>query len=280
MENVNFQIEIKRAQFRAALIFAADKDIRYYLNSVCLHVGECGDARLVATDGHRMAVIQVCSESAAAPGEYLIPRDALKAIKKAGRYDAPLALKIAGDGFTISEQFEAGAILSGGKLVDGKFPDWRRVIPDPAAMSGAAGCYQASYLADIQKALIELGDKKGLFYMLQDGENGSGLVMQAGLGFLCVVMPLRKMATDTAEFVAAMPEFMPRIRPHAIIETATGKQDFPFDHFQNTNDKRRAPQLPPPPEFIILETEAPAADDAEYLEYLASLQPAPIEAAA
>jgi len=269
MENVNFTIEIKRAQFRAALIFAADKDIRHYLNSVCLHVGECGDARLVATDGHRLAVVQVCSESAAAPGEYLIPRDALKAIKKAGRYDAPgLLLNITGDRFTLVDPI-GGAIVGGDKLIDGRFPDWRRVIPDPAVMSGAAGCYQASYLADIQKAMVELGDREGLFYMLQDGENGSGLAMLASLGFLCVVMPLRKMVIEAAAFSEAMPEFMPRIRPHAIVENASGA-GFPRDALQDVSDKRRAPEMAPPA----------AADDAEYLEYLASLQAAPIAAAA
>lgn len=45
-QTVNFSIDVTRAQLRAALIFAGDRDIRYYLNGVCLHVGECGDARL------------------------------------------------------------------------------------------------------------------------------------------------------------------------------------------------------------------------------------------
>lgn len=63
-----FTITITRAQLRAALIFAADKDIRYYLNAVLLEVGECGDCRLVAADGHRIAVLSAGDHPHAVPG--------------------------------------------------------------------------------------------------------------------------------------------------------------------------------------------------------------------
>ena len=167
-QTVKFSIEVTRAQLRAALIFAADKDIRYYLNGVCLHVGECGDARLVATDGHRLAIVNLCDQSSATPGEYLIPRDVLKTVKKAGRLDKiPLLLSIDGDAFQLIDQ-AARAILGGAKLIDGRFPDYQRVVPMPENMDGTPGTFNASYLADIQRALIELGDKNGFFTMLQN----------------------------------------------------------------------------------------------------------------
>ena len=144
-KTVKFSIEVTRAQLRAALIFSAVKDIRYYLNCVCLHVGECGDARLVATDGHRLAIVKLCDQSSAAPGEYLIPSDTLKTVKKAGRLDKlPLLLTVDGGRFSLADQSD-GAILCGSKLIDGKFPDFQRVTPMPENMSGEPGAFNAAY---------------------------------------------------------------------------------------------------------------------------------------
>lgn len=310
-QTVKFSIEVTRAQLRAALIFAADKDIRYYLNGVCLHVGECGDARLVATDGHRLAIVKLCEQSSAAPGEYLIPRDILKTIKKAGRLDTiPLLLTIDGDGFQLEDQ-AARAIIGGAKLIDGKFPDYQRVIPIPENMDGTPGAFNASYLADIQKALNELGEKWGTFAMLQNGPNNSGLVARADIGFLCVVMPVKAGDPPTAADVA---QFMPRRMPRAVVVMADPGLcgDFPRDPLQNVEDKRApagdieaaapavvahcgadiaawidpAGALQAAGLLVVAhvgdnrpETEA-APDDAEYLEYLASMEANALQAAA
>lgn len=306
-QTVKFSIEVTRAQLRAALIFAGDRDIRYYLNGVCLHVGECGDARLVATDGHRLAIVKLCDQSSATPGEYLITRDVLKTIKKAGRLDKiPLLLSIDGDTFQIVDQADR-AILGGARLIDGKFPDFQRVIPDPSTMDGAPGTFNAAFLADIQKALIELGDKNGFFTMLQDGGNQRALVVREDKDFLCVVMGMRGFDTPSAPDVA---QFMPRRMPRAVIETAAGGHAFPCDPAQNVDDKRAmAGDIEAPavmahcgadiaawidPDGTLQAAgllmvahvgdkapeSAPAADDAEYLEYLASMQADKLQAAA
>lgn len=268
MENqsVKFSIEVTRAQLRAVLIFAAEKDIRYYLNGVCLHVGECGDARLVATDGHRLAIVKLCNKSSATPGEYLIPRAVLKTVKKAGRLDKlPLLLTIAGDGFQLVDQYD-DSILGGAKLIDGRFPDYQRIIPIPENMDGTPGTFNASYLADIQRALIELGDNNGFFSMLQNGEKSGALVVREDKGFLCVVMGMRGFDQPTAPDVA---QFMPRRLPVAVVETAAGGQAFPCDPLQDVTDKRATP-----------DDIEPAAIDPEYLAYMQSLQPAPLAIAA
>lgn len=301
-QTVKFSIEVTRAQLRAALIFAADKDIRYYLNSVCLHVGECGDARLVATDGHRLAIVKLCEQSSAAPGEYLIPRDILKTVKKAGRLDTiPLLLTIDGDGFQLEDQ-AARAIIGGAKLIDGKFPDYQRVIPIPENMDGTPGTFNASYLADIQKALMELGDKNGFYSMLQNGEKSGALVVREDKDFLCVVMGMRGFDQPSAPDVA---QFMPRRMPRAVVVMADPGLcgDFPRDPLQNVEDKRApavvahcgadiaawidpAGALQAAGLLVVAhvgdkrpETEA-APDDAEYLEYLASMEANALQAAA
>ncbi len=157
-----FTITLTRAQLRAALIFAADKDIRYYLNAVCLEVGECGDCRLISTDGHRLAVLAVGDHPSAAPGEYLIPRDVIKAIKRAGRstsktVELDITHNKTEDGNTGGRVMVRSAddIIAGGALVDGKFPDWQRVAPQPSQMSGEPAAFNAFYLGDIGEARVE-----------------------------------------------------------------------------------------------------------------------------
>ena len=237
MNATKFTIETDRNKLRAALIFAADKDIRFYLNSVCLHVDECGGARLVSTDGHRLAIITLGDYPAAAPGEYLIPRDAIKSIKKAsGRSFNGVNIEIDGERFTLSAYDE---ILGGGKLIDGKFPDFQRVTPaNVDGWTGQAATFNADYVHDIKRALIELGDKNGFFTMAQNGPNNAGLVVRADKGFLCVVMAMR--GDDYNPTAADIAEFMPRRMPRAIIETASGGGAFPCDPLQDVGDKRGA----------------------------------------
>lgn len=256
METAKFTVTLTRAQLRAALIFAGDKDIRYYLNGVLLQVSEGKDARLVATDGHRCAVVTVGDHAAAVPGDYILPRDALKAIKRATRNTGDTVdLTIEGGRVVIS----AGAdIISGGALIDGKFPDYQRIIPDPARMSGEVGSFRAEYLADIGRAAQELGDKWGGCPLLQNGPNNSGLAVFESLGLAVVVMPYRADLDARPDMSA----FYPRRVFSATVETATGAQAFPCDPLQDISDKRApvevvAAGLP----VVETTTAAPARDD-------------------
>lgn len=106
------------------------EETRYYLNGIYLHAhGSDGDKtlRAVATDGHRLARVEVSLPAGAAgmPG-VIIPRKAIYELRKlldeAGG-DVHIALSdtkirfICGDAVLIS------------KLIDGNFPDYERVIP-------------------------------------------------------------------------------------------------------------------------------------------------------
>lgn len=231
-----FAITLTRAQVRAALIFAADGDIRHYLNGVCLEVGECGDTRLIATCGSQLAVLAVGDHPAATPGEYIIPRDVLKAIKRAGRkVPAEISLQIDGARVIVASGDE---ILSGGQIIDGKFPDWQRVCPEPERMSGEAGSFDARYLANIRTALLELGDRHGVYNLLQNGPAMSALTIAPDHGLMVVTMPVRADGRATSRDRA---RFMPR-RPvfAAVVETAAGGQAYPFDPAQDVTDKRPA----------------------------------------
>ena len=117
----NLRYIIERTSFAMA-----QQDVRYYLNGLLLEAGP-GRLRAVATDGHRLAL---CDTEAAiendTPHQVIVPR---KGVLELARLmsDESASVKIslganyiraAGDDFTFTS-----------KLVDGKFPDYDRVLP-------------------------------------------------------------------------------------------------------------------------------------------------------
>jgi len=107
----------------------AQQDIRYYLNGMLL-VLEGKDLIAVATDGHRLAFSQTTLENAPTGGgqkqEIIIPRKTiLECQHLLSDGDEPLELSLSGNQIKLS--FGDVELIS--KLVEGKFPDYQRVIP-------------------------------------------------------------------------------------------------------------------------------------------------------
>jgi DNA polymerase-3 subunit beta len=107
----------------------AQQDIRYYLNGMLL-VLEGKDLIAVATDGHRLAFSQTTLENAPTGGgqkqEIIIPRKTiLECQHLLSDGDEPLELSLSGNQIKLS----FGDIELISKLVEGKFPDYQRVIP-------------------------------------------------------------------------------------------------------------------------------------------------------
>lgn len=107
------------------------EETRYYLNGVYIHALEGDDAapklRLVATDGHRMARLEdTLPEGASGIPGIIVPRktvnDLIRLLEdQEGNIDLSLgATKI---------RFEIDDLLLTSKLIDGRFPDYDRVIP-------------------------------------------------------------------------------------------------------------------------------------------------------
>ncbi len=114
---------------------------RYYLCGVALQRGECdGEPRLihVATDGHGMAIAaRPIPDGAEELPDIIIPGDAVSAFLAAAKLDkgATEAARVSVDtskgAGVISIDLGAFALCS--KLIDGTFPDWRRVADLSAA---------------------------------------------------------------------------------------------------------------------------------------------------
>ena len=92
----------------------AKQDIRYYLNGFCLS----SSGYLVTTDGHRMVVVQDAFDSIG--HDVIVPRDAVKYLPRKGTLTMHVYRSwIVFDGIGLTC-----------RLIEGRFPDYTRVIPD------------------------------------------------------------------------------------------------------------------------------------------------------
>jgi DNA polymerase-3 subunit beta len=103
----------------------AQQDIRYYLNGLLL-VAKGNELRMVATDGHRLAYAAETLPDTPAPIEVILPRKTvLELSRQLADNDDPLEITLT----PTQARFSFGSIELVSKLIDGKFPDYERVIP-------------------------------------------------------------------------------------------------------------------------------------------------------
>ena len=103
----------------------AQQDIRYYLNGL-LMVVEDRQLKLVATDGHRLAYASLKLNAELPRQEVIVPRKTvLELVKLLADSDEEVAIELS----TTQAAFSFGTVEVVSKLVDGKFPDYTRVIP-------------------------------------------------------------------------------------------------------------------------------------------------------
>ncbi|KFZ36154.1 DNA polymerase III subunit beta [Shewanella mangrovi] len=103
----------------------ANQDVRYYLNGLLLET-EGSVLRAVATDGHRLALSHRSIEANLAENQVIVPRKGVVELSRLlDSDDQSIALAI---GENAIRATTASAVLTS-KLVDGRFPDYRRVLP-------------------------------------------------------------------------------------------------------------------------------------------------------
>ncbi len=158
-------------------------DIRYYLNGI-LFVTEGHTLTLVATDGHRLALAQATLDAELPKQEVILPRktvlelqrllkDESAADKAAAKAAGKAAEKAAADGEAAPEapvspsielrfagnqaKFSFGGMEFVTKLVEGRFPDYNRVIPRNHRNHLTVG--RAPLLSSLQRAAILTSEK-------------------------------------------------------------------------------------------------------------------------
>ncbi len=142
----------------------AQQDIRYYLNGLLLVV-EGQNVIAVATDGHRLAFSQTVTDQQFARQEVIIPRKTILELQRLlEETDDPVTLAIA----TNQVKFSFSDIELISKLVEGKFPDYTRVIPKAYKNNFTIG--RETLLRSLQRAAIMTSDKfKGVRCMIAPG---------------------------------------------------------------------------------------------------------------
>ena len=129
----------------------AVNDIRYYLNGI-LFVAEGKQLSLVATDGHRLAFASATLDVEVPRQEVILPRKTV------------IEMQFASNQAKFS--FQGMEFVT--KLVEGKFPDYNRVIPKNHKNSVTLG--RATLLASLQRTAILTSEKfKGVRLNLEPG---------------------------------------------------------------------------------------------------------------
>ena len=130
------QRELKRLFEKTAFAMAV-QDVRFYLTGTLLEI-DANQLRAVTTDGHRLALCETAAQSTAAqPIQAIVPRKAVGELQRLlSVEDDQLSLLIGRELLNVTitvpnrdkEQGDTTVRFTT-KLIDGKFPDYRRVIP-------------------------------------------------------------------------------------------------------------------------------------------------------
>jgi len=139
-------------------------DIRYYLNGI-LFVAEGKKLSLVATDGHRLAFASADLDVEVPKQEVILPRKTVLELQRLlSDKDGAIELRFAPNQAKFS--FEGMEFVT--KLVEGKFPDYNRVIPRNHRNIVVLG--RTALLAALQRAAIMTTEKfKGVRLNVEPG---------------------------------------------------------------------------------------------------------------
>ncbi len=140
-------------------------DIRYYLNGI-LFIAEGKTLTLVATDGHRLAMAQSQLENEVpSKQEVILPRKTVLELQRLLK-DEETAIEMRFANNQAKFQFAGLEFVT--KLVEGKFPDYNRVIPKNHKNTIVLG--RAPLLASLQRAAILTSEKfKGVRVNIEPG---------------------------------------------------------------------------------------------------------------
>lgn len=190
------KITVDKNTLRAMSRFAPKHDIRYYLVGVMLELG-ADDARLVATNGHILAVMRLAyadgDERPAQTTQAIIPLDLVKSIKKPGRRDLPAVIVELDSANKIT--IYDGEKRSSAAAIDGKYPDYSRAFP--LKVSGDPAQFNPDYLATFLRAKEDMGSDVPSIAISHNG-NSAALVSLDRDDFIGLIMPIRANPVDVA----------------------------------------------------------------------------------
>jgi DNA polymerase-3 subunit beta len=172
------EVILNTSHLKAAILFAADKDVRCYLKGVFAEV-RATETRLVATNGAAAAAVLRTRVSQPVMPDVIIPSEVIQ-------------LALVRKSPTVALALDEGRWSLGGIAftpVDGKYPPYRRIIPVRA--SGTAAQFDADLIARFRKAGKALG-VKGHPVIRHNGDDGAQVQFVGREDeFVGVLRPLR-----------------------------------------------------------------------------------------
>ena len=148
----------------------AQQDVRYYLNGMLLEIAD-NVLRTVATDGHRLAYCETVLESGAGTTQQVIvPRKGVLELQRLLGTEGKVEVSVG----TNHVRAQIGDIRFTSKLIDGRFPEYGRVIPNAPPKRVTAD--RELLRSALQRAAILSNEKyRGIRLTLRSG----ALVLQA-----------------------------------------------------------------------------------------------------
>ena len=187
------KIQLKISTLKAAALCAAKSDIRYYLNGVCVDVKNESQMVFVGTDGSCMfiGVERYVGEWDGTPEQIIIPLDTIVAALKG--WPKTLA-------YIMLERLSAEKMSLGDVMftpIDGKYPDYARIIPKVENVQPGIGYYNHAYLLKGSKAMKEAcGSETST--LNQHGETDAAVMTCALPNYICIIMPLNLRNNDNS----------------------------------------------------------------------------------
>jgi DNA polymerase III subunit beta len=131
IEEINAQqtLTVAQGEFRRLIdkthFSMAQQDVRYYLNGLLLE-SDGKSLRAVATDGHRLALCEMSLDGQARnTQQVIVPRKGVLELQRILGTDSTIELAVG----TNHVRAQIGDIRFTSKLIDGRFPEYGRVIP-------------------------------------------------------------------------------------------------------------------------------------------------------
>lgn len=131
----------------------ATQDVRYYLNGALLEI-QSDQVRAAGTDGHRLALVESSIDvGVTSPKQIIVPRNSVLVLLRIfGKTDEMAEITAS----TTMLRVARGATAVTTKLIDGTYPDYRRVIPAQLAYEALVG--RDSLTEGLRRALVLAGE--------------------------------------------------------------------------------------------------------------------------
>lgn len=191
----------------AALLASGRGDVRYYLNGVYLHAVD-NELRVVATDGHRLLVSR-CKVEEKLPewtkAGVIIPRDdLLEVLPILAKHSVPSKYDHSEPTLVIDHKPGAANVILRSAVpfaaftstpIDGKFPDYARVLSSKAITQGqdaplAATAINREYFKGAADMAAKLG-ATSIHAFMGDGECPAFFTFAGAPDSMLIIMPMR-----------------------------------------------------------------------------------------